>query len=100
VNQANIDGILPNDTADFQRVGNQRSDPAIADISQNTSYMNTHETGYGCRPAISHDRSEPLSVPGKQVRLLLDESGKAFGPNNSNVKSTTATIPAFVAWAA
>lgn len=92
--------ILPNDKADFQRVGNQRSDPAIADIPQNASYMNIEEAGYGCRPGISHNRFELLSLLGKQVRLLLDEPGKAVAPNNSNVSSTTAGTLAFVAWVA
>ena len=100
VNQANINRISPNDTADFERVGNRSSDPAITDIPQDASCLNTNETGYGCRPAISHNRSEPLSFPGKEVRLLWDAPGKAVGPNNSYVTSTTAGTPAFVAWVA
>ena len=100
VNQANINRISPNDTADWERAGNRTSDPAITDIPQNASCLNTNVTGYGCDPAISHNRSEPLSFPGKQVRLLWDTPGQAVGPNNSYVTSTTAGTPAFVAWVA
>ena len=100
VNQANINRISPNDTADFERVGNRSSDPAITDIPKKASCLNTNETGYGCLPAISHNRSEPLSFPGKQVKLLWDAPGQAVGPNNSYVTSSTAGAPAWVAWVA
>ena len=100
VNQANINRISPNDTADFERVGNRSSDPAVTDIPQNANCLNTNETGYGCAPAITHNRSEPLSFPGKKVRLIWDAPGQAVGPNNSYVTSTTAGTPAFVAWVA
>ncbi|KAK3705372.1 hypothetical protein LTR37_013345 [Vermiconidia calcicola] len=84
-NQANINRISPNDTANWERVGNRTSDPAISDLPQNASCLNTNETGYGCRAAISRNRSEPLSFA---------------GPNNSYITSTAAGAPAFVAWVA
>jgi hypothetical protein len=100
VNQANPNRISPNDTADWERTGNRTSDPAITHLPQNASCLNTNETGYGCGPAITHNRSEPLSFAGKQVRLLWDNPGQAVGPNNSYVTSTTAGTPSWVAWVA
>ena len=100
VNQANPNRISPNDTADWERTGNRTSDPAITHLPQNASCLNTNETGYGCGPAITHNRSEPLSFAGKQVRLLWDNPGEAVGPNNSYVTSTTAGTPSWVAWVA
>ena len=100
VNQANINRISPNDTADFERVGNRTSDPAITDIPQNASCLSTNATGYGCYPQIAHNKSEPLSFPGKQVRLLWDTPGQAVGPNNSYVTATSAGAPTWVAWVA
>ena len=100
VNQANINRISPNDTADWERAGNRTSDPAITSIPQNQSCINLNQTGYGCGPGITHNKSEPLSFAGKQVRLLWDEPGQAIGPNNSYVTSTAAGEPLYVAWAA
>ena len=90
VNQANINRFSPNDTADFERVGNRTSDPAISTIPQNQSCENlVNVTGYGCGPAVSRNRSEPLSFPGKQIKLQWDAPGFAVGPNNSYVTSVS-----------
>ena len=97
-NQANINRFSPNDTADWERVGNRTSDPAVSTIPQNESCINVNETGYGCGPAVARNRSEPLSFPGKQINLLWDVPGQAVGPNNSYTTSTSAGEPAFVAW--
>jgi len=99
-NQANINRISPNDTANWERVGNRTSDPAITDIPQGASCLNTNVTGYDCKPAIGRNRSEPLSFPGKQVNLLWDAPGQPVGPNNSYITATSAGAPAWVAWAA
>ncbi|KAK3050222.1 hypothetical protein LTR09_008611 [Extremus antarcticus] len=102
VNQANINRISPNDTADFERVGNRSSDPAITDIPKKESCLFTNETGYSCRGAVAHNRSEPLSFAGKEVRLLWDTPGQAVGPNNSYTTAPggVAGAPTFVAWVA
>lgn len=97
VNQANINRVSPNDTSDWERTDNRTSSPATIP-PQDESCINLNKTGYGCGPAISHNRSEPLSFPGKQVRFLWDAPGQAVGPNNSYVTSTTAGAPKFVAW--
>lgn len=98
VNQANPNRFSPNDTAAYEVVGNRTGDPSISTIPQNASCVNLNVTGYGCGPAISHNRSEPLSFPGKMVNLTWDAPGQAVGPNNSYVTSTTGGMPAFVYW--
>lgn len=51
-----------------------------------------------CGPAITHNRSVPLSYPGRQVFLSWEEPGKPVGPNNSYVTSTSAGAPKYAAW--
>ncbi|KAI6806181.1 hypothetical protein KC332_g13259 [Hortaea werneckii] len=100
-NQANINRVSPNDTAIWERVDNRTSSPATIP-EQDDSCINLNKTGYGCGPAITRNRSEPLSFPGKQVLLEWDTPGKPVGPNNSYVTSVSdvAGEPAYVAWAA
>ncbi|TKA80362.1 hypothetical protein B0A49_01491 [Cryomyces minteri] len=100
VNQANINRFSPNDTANYERTGNRTSDPAISTLPENQSCQHLNVTGYGCGPAISRNRSEPLSFPGKKIELTWDAPGQAVGPNNSYVTtvSPVAGAPAFVAW--
>lgn len=97
-NQANINRISPNNTADWERTGNRTSDPATADIPTDESCVNLNVTGTGCGPAIAHNRSEPLTFAGKQIRFTWDTPGQAVGPNNSYVTDTKAGEPKFVAW--
>ncbi|KAI1391752.1 ferritin-like domain-containing protein [Hypoxylon trugodes] len=54
--------------------------------------------GANCSPAITHNRSVPLSYPGRQVFLQWDPPGRLTGPNNSYVTSTSAGTPRFAAW--
>lgn len=100
VNQANINRFSPNDTANWERVGNRTSDPAISTIPEDESCEHLNVTGYGCGPAISRNRSEPLSFPGKMVNLTWDAPGQAVGPNNSYVTAVNpiAGAPSYVAW--
>lgn len=100
VNQANPNRFSPNDTADYEVVGNRTADPSRSDIPADESCVNLNTTGYACGPAIAHNRSEPLSFPGKQVNLTWDAPGQAVGPNNSYVTATSAGQPQFVAWVA
>ena len=100
INQANPNLLSPNDTADWERVGNRTSDPATTKIPADESCINLNVTGYSCGPAIAHNRSEPLTFPGKQIRFMWDAPGQAVGPNNSYVTDSTAMgAPTFVAWA-
>jgi hypothetical protein len=98
-NQANINRVSPNDTADWERADNRTSSPATLP-AQDASCLNLNVTGHGCGPAIARNRSEPLSFPGKQVRFLWDTPGAPVGPNNSYITSSAAGPPRFVAWVA
>lgn len=98
VNQPNPNRLSANDTAANEVVGNRTGDPSDSRINPEESCVNVNETGYSCGPAISRNRSEPLSFPGKLINLTWDEPGQAVGPNNSYVTSTSAGEPAFVAW--
>ncbi|KAF2144990.1 uncharacterized protein K452DRAFT_221685 [Aplosporella prunicola CBS 121167] len=98
VNQPNPNRFSPNDTADYEVVGNRTGDPSDSRIPSEESCVNLNVTGYGCGPAIARNRSEPLSFPGKQVRLTWDAPGQAVGPNNSYVTASEAGEPTFVAW--
>jgi hypothetical protein len=51
-----------------------------------------------CKAAISNNRTNPLSYPGRQVFLSWDEPGKAVGPNNSYITSTNVAVPKFALW--
>ncbi|KAJ9301878.1 hypothetical protein DTO271G3_744 [Paecilomyces variotii] len=98
VNQPNANRISPNNTADFEVVGNRTGDPSKSNIPEDQSCVHVNVTGYDCGPAISRVRDQPLSFPGREVFLEWDDPGKAVGPNNSYITSTTAGQPAFVAW--
>ncbi|PYH90423.1 hypothetical protein BO71DRAFT_75615 [Aspergillus ellipticus CBS 707.79] len=60
--------------------------------------LTSNTTGIDCSPAITHNRTNPLSYPGRQVLLSWETPGKPAGPNNSYVTSTSAGSPKFVAW--
>ncbi|KXX80353.1 Protein rds1 [Madurella mycetomatis] len=68
------------------------------DIDEENNCLNSDEVGVNCSPAITRNRSEPLSYPGRQVFLEWDEPGKPIGPNNSYVTDTKAGPPVFAAW--
>ncbi|KAI9819272.1 MAG: hypothetical protein M1827_007428 [Pycnora praestabilis] len=100
LNNPNINRFSPNDTAQdgSEQVGPRVADPSVSNITASASCENLNETGYGCGLSVAHNKSEPLSFPGKQVLFHWDAPGQAVGPNNSYVTATTAGAPAFVAW--
>ncbi|KAJ7084868.1 Rds1 protein [Mycena belliarum] len=63
-----------------------------------TPLVNTSSFNESTFPAITHNRSNPLSVAGKQVDLTWELPGKVTGYNNSYMTNTTAGAPQFVAW--
>ncbi|NRK29865.1 hypothetical protein F3B07_22935 [Salmonella enterica subsp. enterica serovar Typhi] len=78
--------------------GSRITDPSVSNLKSG-SCENVTAIGYGCGAAIGHNKSEPLSFPGKKVLFSWDAPGKAVGPNNSYVTATTATgKPSWVAW--
>ncbi|XXH02138.1 ferritin related conserved fungal protein [Hypoxylon texense] len=58
----------------------------------------TADGSQDCAPAITQNRSHPLSYPGRQVFLKWDSPGFRTGPNNSYVTSTSAGTPRFAAF--
>jgi len=100
LNQPNPNRISPNDTALNEVVGNRTGDPSKSDIPSSESCVNANEVGRSCSPAISRNRSEPLSFPGRQVFFSWDNPGQPVGPNNSYLTSSQAGEPAFIAWVA
>ncbi|KAI1800241.1 ferritin-like domain-containing protein [Daldinia bambusicola] len=66
-------------------------------ISTSASCLNA-TIGQNCSPAITHNRTAPLSYPGRQVFLEWDSPGKTVGPNNSYVTSVSAGYPRYAAW--
>ena len=68
------------------------------DVPQAESCVGLNVTGFDCSASISQNRSIPLSYPGREVFLEWENPGKAVGPNNSYVTSTTAGPAQFVLW--
>jgi hypothetical protein len=58
-----------------------------------TPFINTSTPDNNTDPAITHNRSIPLSFPGRQVNLTWELPGQAIGPNSSFVTNTTAGAP-------
>lgn len=98
LNNANINRYSPNDTAadGSEQQGRRVADPSVSNITGSCENLNV--TGYGCGPSVAHNKSEPLSFPGKQVFFQWDAPGLAVGPNNSYITATTAGAPLWVAW--
>ncbi|RFU75684.1 hypothetical protein TARUN_6577 [Trichoderma arundinaceum] len=67
-------------------------------ISTSQLCFNATNKTLDCSPAITQNRSIPLSYPGRQVFLHWDSPGQLVGPNNSYVTSTTARQPRYAAW--
>ncbi|KAI2619848.1 ferritin-like domain-containing protein [Hypomontagnella submonticulosa] len=70
---------------------------STANISASESCLRA-PVGQNCSPAITHNRTTPLSYPGRQVYLQWENPGQSIGPNNSYVTSTSAGAPRFAAW--
>ncbi|OJT05783.1 Protein rds1 [Trametes pubescens] len=68
--------------------------PALNITNNPNASVLTNETG----PAITHNRSTPLSSPGMTVNLTWENPGLAVGPNGSYTTSTSAETPKYVAW--
>jgi hypothetical protein len=101
LNNANINRYSPNDTSQNgnETVGDRIADPSLSTIPDSESCEQlTGPPGYACDPAVAHNKSEPLSFPGKKILFEWDAPGQAVGPNNSYVTSTSAGSPKFVAW--
>ncbi|KAF8972148.1 Rds1 protein [Flammula alnicola] len=63
-----------------------------------TGYFNNSVVGNDTTPAITHNRTVPLSYPGREVFFTWELPGKTVGYNNSYTTNTTAGDPKYVAW--
>lgn len=67
-------------------------------LSPEEMCLNHPDPTLDCGPAITQNRSIPLSWPGRVVELEWEMPGLPVGPNNSYITSTQAGQPQFVAW--
>lgn len=95
VNNANINRIHANNTANYEVTGRRIADPSNSTLPTGASCQNVTAVGYGCNPAIAHNRSEPLSFVGKQIFFEWENAGVPVGPNNSYVTATNAGAPTY-----
>ncbi|KAK8070793.1 ferritin-like domain-containing protein [Apiospora hydei] len=73
-NPARIDGSdVWNETT-----GGYTNTLSTEDVKPNEDCLNSNVTGENCSPAITHNRTNPLSYPGRQVFLSWDEPGQAL----------------------
>jgi hypothetical protein len=77
--------ISPNDTKLNELVGPRIADPNKSSLSDSESCVHNATIGYDCSPAISHNRTEPLTFPGREIFLEWEHPGQAVGPNNSQL---------------
>ena len=98
LNQPNPARINANQTGTGETVGNSSSAPLDSNVPEADACLNASTVGENCGPAITHNRSIPLSFPGRQVFFSWENPGKAVGPNNSYVTSTSAAGAQYVAW--
>jgi len=71
---------------------------STAGIPEDELCVNATDKTQDCHPAVSQNRSMPLSYPGREVFLHWDAPGTPIGPNNSYITSTSAGPPKFAAW--
>lgn len=68
-------------------------------VPEDEACLNADDELSDCGPAITQNRTIPLSYPGREVLFSWESPGKPVGPNNSYVTSTSAGAPQFVLWA-
>ncbi|KZZ88353.1 protein rds1 [Moelleriella libera RCEF 2490] len=81
-----------------ETIGDASNTLSTTNISRAELCVNVTETAINCGAAISHNRSVPLSYPGRQVFLQWEGPGRLVGPNNSYVTTTNVVQPKFAAW--
>ena len=99
LNQPNAARINANRTLSGETVGNTAAAPLNETVVPAIdSCASSTVVGESCGPAITQNRSAPLSFPGRQVFFSWETPGKGVGPNNSYITASSAGAPAFVAW--
>ncbi|PFH57723.1 hypothetical protein XA68_14651 [Ophiocordyceps unilateralis] len=71
---------------------------STANVPRSELCINATDKAQDCAPAVSQNRSIPLSYPGRKVYLQWDGPGQLVGPNNSYVTTTNVVEPKFAAW--
>ncbi|KAJ9203962.1 hypothetical protein DTO166G4_2682 [Paecilomyces variotii] len=97
LNQPNPERI--NGTSGFNETISAGMNTMNATVPNSDSCLNATGVGTNCGPAITHNRTIPLSYPGRQVFFEWETPGKAVGPNNSYITSSQAGAPKYVVWA-
>lgn len=93
-NPARLDGSnVWNETT-----GDSSNTLSTANIPSEELCVNATDKTMDCSAAITHNRTIPISYPGRQVFLQWDDPGHVVGPNNSYVTSTNVIYPKFAAW--
>ncbi|KAI4122828.1 MAG: hypothetical protein LQ347_006374, partial [Umbilicaria vellea] len=101
VNQPNPARVNANMTKNYETAGKTASAPFNETaVPSPDSCLNSTIVGEDCSPAITQNRSIPLSFPGREVFFEWENPGKFVGPNNSYVTAAggEADTPRFVAW--
>jgi hypothetical protein len=98
LNQPNIFRRNATQTGTNETVGFGPIAPSNSNLTTIDTCVGNNVTGFDCSSALSNNRSIPLSYPGRKVYLQWENPGKAVGPNNSYVTSTTAGTPQFAMW--
>ena len=82
LNQPNPAKLNPNQGADQAATGGNPLN--LTGIPQSNLCLNASDVNGGdCPPAISNNRSIPLSYPGRPIHLSWEDQGQTVGPNNS-----------------
>ena len=101
VNQPDPARVNANMTMLGETAGNSSAAPFNETaIPASDSCLNSSIVGEDCSPAITQNRSIPLSFIGREVFFEWDTAGKPVGPNNSyvTVAGDAADAPRYVAW--
>lgn len=94
----NTNAIDPQINANDSSNALSGSDPSRSTTVDPDNYcVNATEVGEDCSPAITHNRTYPLSYPGRPIYLSWGEAHEPIGPNNSYVtaRSPVADAPRF-----
>jgi hypothetical protein len=74
------------------------ANPLLSSQVDGSACLNSTTPDEDCAPAITQNKTIPLSYPGREVYLQWDGAGMSVGPNNSYTTSTSAKAPMYVLW--
>lgn len=95
LNNPNTNAIDPQVNANSSDNATPISNPANStSVSANNFCVNSTVVGENCGPAITHNRTNPLSYPGRPIYLSWGDADQTIGPNNSYLTSRSAVADA------